>query len=495
MVALSWAAAATTCVLAALGMYASRGWPIYNDAPLMFFVAQRIAEGGAPYRDVLDMNMPGAYLISLAVLSVAGLSDFAWRLVDLGALVGIALCLFWIVRPASVVLGITAAATIMLVHLKAGPDDAGQRDFLMTLPVLLALTILLVADRDVTRISSVLRHLMVGMLLTSAALLKPTAIVLAGPTLLFVLLRRGLSAGSCRDAGAFIAGASIVVMLIAAWLHSRGALLDFLIVQLDFVIPSYSKIKQVPSTYLGTKLVLLALVGVPFILNGRHRVRYMSLLLLVAFGMFHFHVQGKYWGYHAAPLEIFSVAAAFLGLGMLTDRMKHETARLSAVMALLVAQTAVVAMTIEGFGARSWLSGQTTVRANDELVRRLVGDLAELSIGPAGVQPLDTTFGVLNAMLRLGHSMPTRLMYGFPLYLPERTPFLDGLREEFLAGLRKSAFPPLIRTNQQLPYAYGYDRLETWPAFRELIDRHYTIAVERSFPDNKGYRIYVARHP
>jgi len=482
-------------MLAALGIFTSRAWPICNDAPLMFFVAQRIAEGWAPYRDVLDMNMPGAYLISLAVLSVAGLSDLAWRLVDLGALAGIAFCVFWVVRPASVVLGITAAATIVLVHLKAGPDDAGQRDFLMTLPVLLALTILLVADRGDTRIYPVLRHLIVGMLLTSAALLKPTAIVLAGPTLLFVLLRRGLSAGSCRDAGAFIGGASIVVMQIAAWLHSRGALFDFLIVQLDFVIPSYSKIKQVPSTYLGTKLVLLALFGVPFILNGRHRLRYVSLLLLVAFGSFHFHVQGKYWGYHAAPLEIFSIAAAFLGLGMLIESMQRDAARLCAAMVLLVAQMAVVTMTLEGFGVRSWLSGQTSVRAGDQLVRRLVADLGEISIGPAGVQPLDTTFGVLNAMLRLGHSMPTRLMYSFPLYLPERTPFLDGLREEFLAGLRKSGFPPLIRTNQQLPYAYGYDRLETWPAFRDFIDRHYTITVERSFPDNKGYRIYVARNP
>ena len=43
-----------------------------------------IGQGGVPYRDVFDMNLPGVYLIHAAVIGLLGRGDLAWRLFDLG---------------------------------------------------------------------------------------------------------------------------------------------------------------------------------------------------------------------------------------------------------------------------------------------------------------------------------------------------------------------------------------------------------------------------
>jgi len=50
----------------------------------MHYIAWVIGEGGVPYRDVFDMNLPGVYLIHAAVIGLLGRGDLAWRLFDLG---------------------------------------------------------------------------------------------------------------------------------------------------------------------------------------------------------------------------------------------------------------------------------------------------------------------------------------------------------------------------------------------------------------------------
>ena len=46
-------------------LWASRGWPLVHDAPIMHYVAWRILEGATPYRDLFDMNFPGVYAAHL----------------------------------------------------------------------------------------------------------------------------------------------------------------------------------------------------------------------------------------------------------------------------------------------------------------------------------------------------------------------------------------------------------------------------------------------
>jgi len=69
----------------------SREWPLIHDAPLMHYIAWRIGEGAAPYRDLFDMNFPGVYLLHMAALRLVGAGDTGWRVFDLTWLAGTSL--------------------------------------------------------------------------------------------------------------------------------------------------------------------------------------------------------------------------------------------------------------------------------------------------------------------------------------------------------------------------------------------------------------------
>src|SRR5204863_4954378 len=74
-------------------------WPLIHDAPIMHYVAWRIAEGAVPYRDLFDMNFPGVYLLHLLVVTTVGVGDVGWRLFDLAWLAVSGGLLFAVASP------------------------------------------------------------------------------------------------------------------------------------------------------------------------------------------------------------------------------------------------------------------------------------------------------------------------------------------------------------------------------------------------------------
>jgi hypothetical protein len=125
--------AASALLLGALA-WRSRDWPLVHDAPLMHYVAWLIAGGATPYRDVFDMNLPGAYLLHGAVLATAGPGDLAWRLFDLGWLAVTAGLVFaYGARLADRWAGLAGALLFALYHVAGGAWRVGQRDFLLCL--------------------------------------------------------------------------------------------------------------------------------------------------------------------------------------------------------------------------------------------------------------------------------------------------------------------------------------------------------------------------
>src|SRR5215813_14268257 len=105
----------------------------------MHYVAWLMAQGAVPYRDVFDMNVPGVYLLHLGVIRTLGEGDGAWRLFDLAWLGLTAAALFGFSRRlGDAWSGAVAALLFALYHLSGGAWRAGQRDFLLTLFLVLA---------------------------------------------------------------------------------------------------------------------------------------------------------------------------------------------------------------------------------------------------------------------------------------------------------------------------------------------------------------------
>ncbi len=63
---------AASAVLLAYLVWGSRGWLLIHDATLMHYIAWLMTQGGVPYRDAFDMNLPGVYLLHWAMLRVGG---------------------------------------------------------------------------------------------------------------------------------------------------------------------------------------------------------------------------------------------------------------------------------------------------------------------------------------------------------------------------------------------------------------------------------------
>src|SRR5215207_7013337 len=103
----------------------------------MHYIAWRIADGAVPYRDVFDMNFPGVYLVHLAVVTLLGPGDAAWRVFDLGVTALAAIAVAAIAAPWGRVAATGGAGFFAAYHLASGAWNAGQRDFLLC-PCLLA---------------------------------------------------------------------------------------------------------------------------------------------------------------------------------------------------------------------------------------------------------------------------------------------------------------------------------------------------------------------
>jgi len=285
--------------LAALALdlaWFSRGWPLIHDAPLMHYIAWLIGEGAVPYRDVFDMNTPGAYLVHLAVIKTLGGGDLAWRAVDLGwlALTSGALAAYAWPFGAGPALG--SGLLFAVYHLAGGPWLAGQRDFFVCF-FLVGGAALAASGRGRRRL------VLGGILLGAAVTIKPIAA-------LFVALVALAAAREAAERGrawwsaslAVVGGGAVLLVACAVWLAWIGAMPDFLITQREYVLPVYSRLARVsPSTALrwwpyGRPVwALLAVLVSVLAVTARRDRRTMLALGGVAYGVIHFELQGKGW--------------------------------------------------------------------------------------------------------------------------------------------------------------------------------------------------------
>ena len=58
-------------------------WPLTSDASLMHYVVFLMRHGMQPYRNIIDMNLPGSYLMEGAAISAFGRDSIGCRLYDL----------------------------------------------------------------------------------------------------------------------------------------------------------------------------------------------------------------------------------------------------------------------------------------------------------------------------------------------------------------------------------------------------------------------------
>ena len=124
-----------------------RHWPMVGDAALLRYAVFLMGHGWTPYRDFVDINLPGAYWATTFGMNLAGSVDASWRIFDVGLIGLTGLGYYVIARPYSRFAALFATAMLLLVHGQDGVQQAGQRDLVMAALLVVAVAFLLEAVR------------------------------------------------------------------------------------------------------------------------------------------------------------------------------------------------------------------------------------------------------------------------------------------------------------------------------------------------------------
>jgi 4-amino-4-deoxy-L-arabinose transferase-like glycosyltransferase len=468
-------------------IWRSARWPLVHDPPLMHYIAWLITEGATPYRDVFDMNFPGTYLIHLAVIQVGGTGDAAWRAFDLLWLGGISAALWAYCRPVSGHLGAAAAVLLFaLHHLSGGAKSAGQRDYLLSLFLLLGAYC---ASTETGIPRSATRWLLSGLLIGAGVTIKPHAgvFVVAVATMVGVEWWRG-SESSLKPIALLVAGGAVLPALVLAWLWYLGGAGAFWQILTDYLLPVYGR-RTDASTWNTLpwhtlfELICLGILGL-FALRGLPGTQRRRLVTLAGIGdgLVHFTVQGKGWEYHLYPVVIFLCALAGIGVSSVLARGDRPLRQWVAV-GLLGAMAAVVSVKAVRASDSKWVARK--IARVEDLSRQLQ------ALIPAGrtAQVMDVADGGIHALLRSKVKQPTRFIYDFHFFEPSSDRRIQALRSEFLKDLQSGRPAAIVLFAETFGFS-AYEFLPHFPEFQRLLGDAYLQASE-----GDGFRIYLPRRP
>lgn len=481
----SWAWTAllvTFAVPVAWLAWRSRGWPLIHDAPILHYLAWRIGEGAAPYRDLFDMNAPGTYLVHLAVLGAFGPGDVAWRVFDLGCLAAGALAVAALAAPWGGPAAVGGALFFALYHLASGPWQTGQRDFLLC-PLLL-LGALGVARWMEAR-QRVPALLWAGLALGAAVTIKPHVLLFAA-ALGVAIVAAGRRAGA-SSAALFAAALASPPLAAVGWVAARGGLAAWWQITVDYLLPHYAHLRQPDPGFHRWHVwipvgIALALSLGSAVAARRLGARHVVAALGLAYGTAHFVLQDKGWEYHAYPAAAFGAALLFSELAPLLQARRWAAA---ALLASLLATAGLL-------GAKGVEAGQAAdggwISAKARRVTALVNDLRHHLRPGDLVQVLDTAEGGIHALLRLGVAQPSRFVYDFPLFHDDGAPTVRRLRAELVRELDRRPPRCIVLFARGWP-AGGYERVATFPELHRVLGAAYREAAR-----GEGYIVYAKRN-
>ncbi|HEV8229718.1 MAG TPA: hypothetical protein VGQ86_07150, partial [Candidatus Limnocylindria bacterium] len=188
-----------------------------EDAGVFFYAAQRLLDGGAPYRDVWDHKPPGAYFVDALGLALGGVVG-VW-IVQVAFVVAAALLGYRALRAAFGEAPALLGSVAWIVALpRLALEDGVQTSFVELFGLPLQFGALLLYGRGSP---SAGRALAIGVLGGLAMVFKPTLVgIWIAITLVIALSHRSRAAGPIA---AMALGVLAPLALVALWAIARGA--------------------------------------------------------------------------------------------------------------------------------------------------------------------------------------------------------------------------------------------------------------------------------
>jgi len=489
MVRLLRALAAATLVGAFVYMVVhTLRWPLMQDAQVMHYVNFLIDHGFAPYRDIPDINMPGAYWMERFGMVVFGAGDLGFRVYDIFLMGAMVLAMIAIAWPYDWLAGLFAGVLFAMIHASDGPKGAGQRDEVMAVLMVVGFAFLLHSVRK--RVPAWMA--LVGFFFGMATSVKPTIAPLGLLLLLMIaLVLRHRGVGAARFVGyGMLGGAVPAVLFVGFLLHYRA--LDVFINLNRNVTTYYAHLNRMGFISLLREcmprpmrlLVPFGLAAISLNPDRRNWERW-ALAAGVAFGAFSYFVQGKGYYYQRYPLIAMTLLWFAIELSIAARR--KGVARVLGTVGLAIGIFVLVPL----FAGRA-----RTVFYSNIFTETLEADLRQIGVDRLqhDVQCLDMVDGCYNALYHLQIVQQTGLLGDTILFAPDSSsPLVQHTRQEFWDALEARPPDVFVISDEQFMDAASFDKLNRWPLFARYLAEHYDLYSAHNFPITVAYRIYVRK--
>jgi hypothetical protein len=465
-------------------------WPLVSDPAQIHYVDFLIDHGRAPYRDLIEMNMPGTYLYTNAVSHFLGSGALAWRSFDLLLMGAMVLAMLFIARPYSLAGGVFGAGLFVLYHGRDGPGELGQRDLVIAVLTVIGYAFLFHALRK----GKSWPMLLFGLCFGASSTIKPLPL----PFFFLLLLMAAITLRHRRQpvpkpmmfaiAGLLIPAAIVLIFLLRE--HSLEAFIH----TVHELLPYYASLRCGDWSYLLNKssspslrLTVALVLGITLVRRDWHSWEQLALLAGICFGVASFLLQAKGFVYHRYP------ALAFLllwgGIQFALSIRERGFARLLGVIGLA---TGIIL-------APMYVAQASRSHWNETYIASLTQDLDDLG-GQAlsgHVQCMDTVSECDTTLYRMQLLQATGLIYDFWVFGPDREKAVRISRQRFWRDLQQN--PPtlfIVGTGLFPRESEGYAKLDYWSEFHDYLKSNYDLHEDRSFGKGNfplAYRIYLRK--
>jgi hypothetical protein len=456
------------CVLYAA--YVTRVYTVMHDGAMMDYIALQILQGKVPYRDMVDMNFPGTYLIHMLRLWLIGPSDFAWRLWDdaYGLLAAIGMGYFCRERGRWTML--LPGLLFFACYFRMGPTQQGQREYLL-LPFLVW-GLALIADQLEGK-GGFPKALAGFFLVGCSATIKPLPLFLGAALLLLYMKReKGVAQRVGALAGAFLLPYAMIFLWLA-WVGGLAAFFDILL----HIVPLYAPLGRTSLFFTLLSYGVLFLPALFFMVRVEkpkpRPVRTKLLALFVLYGVVHYVGQAKGWDYHLLPL----IAALSLSTGYAAGNIFGARS-----MGPFVIYAQAVLLLGFFFGVHYQFYHKRLPPATD-LNPQMVLDLEPWLRPGVSVQAMgQATHGIYKYLLTQNLSQATSFIYDFYFFTQPERPVVQRLRRQFLHELKTRK----VRYVLVIPDYWTEGQTPEYFTRREgLIGKEYHLVLKRKY-----YRLY-----
>jgi len=480
----------------AFGLYYTWDWPIYWDGAIIRYIAWRILQGNAPYRDVFEGDFPGTFLLHMTSLTLQGRSDFAFRMFDLFFCMlssGLIVLLGW---RACRFYAISGGLFYIVFHLSWGAESMAERDFLMV-PFLLFSAWMLRISLERPNQRGVL--FLFGVSTGYAFWIKPLALlfaVMAGSVLLLrpapwkrkilALVQMGL-------------GIAVPALLIHGWLWHTGGLAAFYDILINFTLPIYPTIAKFAPVY-GRYILLLSIYSffcqlLTMKKNSMIPSAEKTILIIgLLFGYANFYFQGKGSWYHLYPLAAFTI----LYFTMVTPRIKWSwpvSLLYIAILAACIKFSPLMALSAHNLDKYkenfSYSALQDAAHDADAAIQAVPKKIRETYLHDhphEAVQFFTPASYLWNVAYRQEWVTPSRHLYPLPIYGEYHYAYMDALADEIVHDLSTKKPLVIFITSDSWPFEGPllYEIIDTREPWKTLFAKNYRLNKE-----NPTYRVYA----